>query len=126
MINNSNFVQPRFLRGHERYTFINSGNHGIAFSEPSHVENLDILSTINEKINTSQSFDSNVDFIYALDESIIGVIEKFDDDSKEAFSLLSQKIVIPDDKLAKSFKNVLVFTLVTNTSWFIGFQHHYP
>ena len=125
LINNSNFVQPRNLRGHQIYTFINSGKYGMAFSEPFDVKTLDIIKTINHKLETAERFRNNVDFIYSLDESIMRAVNEFDDDYKKAFSIVSKKIKISNGELAEKFKHVLAFTIVTNTSWLIGIKYQF-
>ena len=120
LINNSNFVQPRYLRGHKSYTFENSGTHGVACSEPMHVENLDFFDAIKYKFDTANWFDSNVEFIGALNKSIMDVVGEFNNEYTSAFKSLSRNIEIPRDKLAWKFKNILIFTLITDTNWFIG------
>lgn len=76
LIQNSNFVQPSNLQGHEVYTFINGGGHGIACTEPTYIRNMDIIQNIDNMIGTGKKLENNLEFIYSLDKSIMQTMKQ--------------------------------------------------
>jgi len=122
LIKNSNFVQPHILNGHQRYTFINSGNIGKAFSYHANIESINLIKEIDRIFETGEQFNNNTDFIYSLYRSIIKVVEDFEDDYRVIFKLISESIKIPQHELARIIINILIFTFVTNIVWGIGYK----
>lgn len=119
LIENSNFIQPHKLQNHKKYTFINSGNVGKAFSKPTDIEGLNIINYINRMSKSQKEFNNNLEFLLSLNKSLEKVIMEFDDEYKRIFMSMKKTIKIPNYEIAIAFKNILLFTFITNTRWFI-------
>jgi hypothetical protein len=122
LIENSNFAQPHRLQGHRRYTFVRSGKHGYACSEPIKIEGIDILSEIRRTLEKSLRFKDNVQFLNTLARDIKTVIEELDDESREGFFAVQRGIEYPEHELGRSIMTILAFNLFANTSWGIGYE----
>ena len=122
LIDNSNFIKPHDLNGHQRYTFVSSGKNGEAFSEPEdEIEGLILLEEINRMFDREIEFRSNTDFLYSLSTKILRVIEESDKEVREGFILITEYIRAPQHELARSIINILTFTFITSLSWGIGY-----
>ena len=126
LVENSNFVQPHDLKGHERYTFINSRKKGKAFSEPVDIERLVLLEEIYKRLSKERiEFRSNTDFIHSLSKKIMEVMEESDKEFREGFISMTEYISAgantPIHKLAKSVMRILIFTFMTDISWGVGY-----
>lgn len=123
LVDNSNFVQPHDLNGHQRYTFTSSGKTGKAFSERREVERLFLLEEVHRMFKRVIDFESNTDFIYSLSSRIVTIIEESSEELKEGYSLMMKYITTPQHELARAITGILVYTYLTNISWGIGYKH---
>lgn len=78
LIKNSNFVQPRKLKGHTRYTFIQGGKNGKACSEVENIEGVNILSEIEKLLIQEGDSENNILFINKTAQKIRNTIEKLE------------------------------------------------
>ena len=122
LIENSNFVQPHRLRGHERYTFIRGGKNGQAFSEPVKIEGTDILTEIDRMFERSIEFKNNVQFVNLLAREIQEVIQELDEETRENYYSIRRAVGSPEHEFGNSILSILIFTYFTNTTWGIGYQ----
>ncbi|MBA7652011.1 hypothetical protein ES703_59840 [subsurface metagenome] len=122
LIENSNFVKPHKLNDHKRYSFINGGDVGKAFSNHVDIEGIDLIKEIDRMFEVAEQFKNNSDFLYSLYESIIKIVENLEEDYRIGFELILKYIKIPQHKLAMSIINILIFIFVTNTVWSIGYK----
>jgi len=122
LIENSNFVQPHRLRGHERYTFIRGGKDGEAFSEPAKIEGINFLTEIDRMFESSIEFKNNVQFVNMLAREIKKVIQELDERTRESYFSIQRAVGLPEHELGSSVLSILIFTYFTNTTWGIGYQ----
>jgi len=122
LVENSNFVQPRDVQGHHRYTFIERGNFGIACSEPSKVENLDIREVMSKMREAKTEFKSNSQFIFSLSQQFLEVVKSLPEDFQKTYKSLTTFIEVPEHELARSMATISVFTYLTNLTWGIGYE----
>lgn len=118
----SNDVKEHNLDGHQRYTFIKSGNIGTAFSEPGIIEGVILLEEIDRMFEKRIEFKSNTDFIFSLSKVIAEVIEDSPDEFKEGYFSIMESIRIPDNELKRSVIHILTFTFMANITWGIGYS----
>ena len=127
LIENSNFVRPNSLRGHEKYTFIRGGNYGFACSkQPEKIEEIFLLGDIGRMIEKQGPFQNNVHFLASLANDVSKVTEELDESSKEGFRAISKNIEYPEHKLGRSIMTILAFNLFANTTWGIGYEIREP
>lgn len=122
LIENSNFVQPHRLRGHERYSFIRGGKNGQAFSEPAKIEGLDILAEIDRMFKRSIEFKTNVQFVNALAREVKKVLEEVEEETRRDYFAIERAIGLPEHELGRNVMTILIFALFTNTTWGMGYQ----
>ena len=122
IVENSNFVQPRRLQGHERYTFIHGGKDGYACSEPKDVEGLDILNEIRRLLEQPIQFENNVQFLNRLARDIKEVIEELDETTRRGFFAVQRDMEYPEHDLGRSIMTIFAFNLFANTTWGIGYE----
>jgi len=126
IVENSNFVQPRRLRGHRRYTFIQSGKDGYACSEPRKIEGLDILKEIHRMLDQPDQFENNVQFLNNLAKDIKMVIEELDETTRKGFFAIRESMGYSDHELGRSVTTIFAFNLFANTTWGIAFENPQP
>ncbi len=122
IINNSNFTKAVDLNGHHRNTYVSAGTHSIACSEPSRIESINILETI-EKFNYSEINDTESKNIknFLLDfsskvQSIISEDEYFAD----SFRDLNKEIEkVKQFELFHSLLTMNNFRKITGTQWLV-------
>jgi len=121
IIQNSNFVEPRHLRTHTVYTYRNSGNYGLGFSEPSEIPLIDIFQKIDEEMSKAIQYKDNYEFIERLYDSIDSTIKSYEFGNKRYLTVIlketfSKYEII--DKLAK----ITLYTLYMDLAWSIVFK----
>ncbi len=121
LVENSNFIQPRRLKGHDRYTFIKSGNVGKAFSNPSSIKSVVLLEEIDKMLDSEIEWKSNTDFILTLSKTIVEVVYESNEETGEDFFSILQSFATPEHELGRSFANIFVFNLLNNLSWRISY-----
>ena len=117
IVENSNFVQPRRLQGHERYTFTHGGKDGYACSEPKDVEGLDILKEIRRLLEQPIQFENNVQFLNRLARDIKKAIEELDETTRRGFFAVQRNMEYPEHDLGRSLMTIFAFNLFANTTW---------
>jgi hypothetical protein len=121
-VENSNVVQPHRLQGHSKYTFIQSGKDGCAFSEPFHVEGIDLLQSLRKMQDNQVHFENNVQFLQSLERDIKVVVKELDESLRRRFEMIQENSSFPNHRLGMSFVTILNFNLFANTTWGIGYQ----
>lgn len=122
-IQRSNFCQPNKLRGHNAYTYIESGTNGIAHSEPEAVESKHLLQEL-QRLSQAESGKeiSNSEFVAKscdlVESSLKGqqkpmrlyseIVRHFDENQTEA------------PKLLRDLYRLSAFKFVTGTSLYFG------
>jgi hypothetical protein len=121
LVENSNFVKPSNLQGHQRYTFVRGGKDGYACSEPIKVEGTDILTEISRMRERSMEFENNVQFLNRLARDIKMTIKELDETTREGFFAIERTFGYPQHELGASVMTIFTFNLFANTTWGIGY-----
>jgi len=118
LVNNSNFVKTSDLDNHSRYTFIDGGTEGLAFSEPTKINPLSLKDALS-KLRVKKKFDDNLKFLTSLAEKISHTVQKMD----ESFQYDYRLVVDAYKKNEKDENNVLhkifAFLSISNIKWHI-------
>ena len=122
MVENTNFVKSKILGSHKRYTFIQSGKNGLAFSKPNEISSIEILEETNKLIDEAQYYEDNIKFIEILSKKIHLLIEDIDYKTRNDFYTLKEQIRFPENNLGYNIFNIQTFNMVTNTTWAIGYK----
>lgn len=126
IIKNSNFAKAVDLDGHHRNTYIRSGTHSIACSEPSSIQSLNIIETINELGN--REFDhrfgearrsSNRDFLIDFSSEIQMLVNEYKYLSESFKSLNIEAEKVKDYELLYSMCVMSNFRQLTETQWVV-------
>lgn len=119
LIENSNFRKASELNSHHRNTYVKSGTHSIACSEPERFENLDLISLLNSYNENYERESSNADFITNFSSQIDSIINE-NEYFSESFSLLKKSIEeYKQHKLLYSFLMMNIFKQITGNQWLI-------
>lgn len=86
IISNSNFRKASELTGHHRNTFVNSGSHSIACSEPEQLGNFDLIELLQSYNEQSNKDIDNRSFIVNFRKQLIDTIRL----NEKLFILLKQ------------------------------------
>jgi hypothetical protein len=123
LVENSNFVQPHKLVGHNRYTFIADQPEGKAFSEPTKVTGIDLLKEV-ERLSINQlPFKDNFQFITSLAYDIKEIILSLENKQFTTWYYnILEKTRHYEHSLATSLATIFAFNFYANTSWSIGYQ----
>ena len=114
----SNFRKADELNNHNRNTFIESGTHSIACSNPQKIENFDLINLI-ESYQSNINYDDNREFIIRMRKRIEQIMKEH-----KKYSDLFQKLNEPFEKIQKnslfySFVVMSNFRLLTGIQWMI-------
>jgi len=120
LVENSNFVEPHILLNHQRYTFVNGGKEGQAFSKPTHTEGIELLTEINRIRERGLKFKTNAEFIDALAHAIRETMETSEVRIKKTYFSIIERIGLTDHLLAKNLTEIFAFVFLTNITWTIG------
>lgn len=119
IIKNSNFRKVSELNTHHRNTYINSGTHSIACSEPEQFENFDLVEYLNNYNDSYEKEASNAEFIIDFSNRIESIIS----DNKyfsESYELLKESIQqYKQKKILYSFLKMKLFKELTGSQWII-------
>lgn len=119
LIENTNFVEPHQLEGHNCYTFVNGGKIGKACSEPKNIESLNLLKYIDQMLEKETDFRSNSEFIHSLSKKVTLVMQESFEGLKDIYERIVERSMI-GNSLANSFNNILTFVALTNLSWSVA------
>lgn len=119
LVENSNFAKPSWLNGHHKYSFINRGKHGKAFSEPTEIPNLDLLKEIDKLSESKTEEQSNKKFIKNTASLLNGIAEESDNNFRDDYSKAQKYFKQSDHELARSLTQISAFLFVTGISWSI-------
>lgn len=119
LIENSNFRKVSELNTHHRNTYINSGTHSIACSEPEQFVNFDLIESLNNYIEPNEKEKSNADFIINFSNRIDSIITE-NEYFSESYILLKESIEgYKQKKILYSFLKMKIFKELTGTQWLI-------
>jgi hypothetical protein len=126
LIENSNFCKAIELKGHYRYTYINGGRFGFAFSEPEEIKNIDLKKEINSLKESPKIIEgNNVDHIVSLANDLENIVKEsdFNEFYKMRLNILKESEVYSklDSKLFISSYKIKLFEEVTGIEIFNGF-----
>lgn len=120
IIKNTNFRRACDLTGHHRNTYVKSGTHSIACSEPKHLDNFDLLEKI--KRHEASQFRNNVEFITSFASNIGEVTGKYEF-IKDAWSERVSEINdngLQRYKLLYAMLQMSVFRELTGVQWMVA------
>lgn len=121
IIENSNFRRAFELNGHHRNTYINAGTFSIACSEPSKLENLDLLNELERisEINSKNKKEDNRQIIKNFTKGIISIILE-NHYFAESFNRLNERYTkVNTFELFYSFLVMANFRQLTGIQWLI-------
>jgi len=120
----SNFVRPTSLSGRERFTFIEGGRTGKAFSdEAEDVQSIALLDDFSQMLKGLEYPESNSGFLLSLSRSLGEVVEKTKYIGlRENYAKMMEQYELPKHELGKSLVRISVFLFLTNISWSIGYE----
>jgi len=122
IIEHTNFAKAVGLNGHHRNTYINSGTYSIACSEPTKIENINILETINNiKGNevSSEKRRDNKNFLIEFSDKIKSIVSE-NEYLANSFADLNKDI--EEIKNYELFYSLLVmsnFRQITGCQWIV-------
>lgn len=121
LIKRTNFAQPSKLAGHGRYTYVEAGNSGRAYSDPEDILSFDFSERIDNLIEARSEVASNRTFITQLGNTINTVILE-----TTGFRTLYRDIVTylargaEGNELALALVRIDAFCFLTRSVWRIG------
>lgn len=122
LVQNSNFCEVIKLNSHNRYSFANPGNKGIAHSDPEPVESMPFEQSLNE-LGNQEPTRSNVTFLAGTAELTHSAAEQLGT-LYEPYSFIERTLseaVTEMGPLAKSLARISSFLLVCNVKLMIGY-----
>ncbi len=122
LVENSNFVKPSRLNNHRRYTFIESGKAGKAFSKFEGIPKTDIFNELDKLFDIRNESRSNSDFIISLSKAINRVVEEAKQDFRAIYSQAIEYLGLPQHSFGRSLIQISAFMIITNISWLIGYE----
>lgn len=121
LIDNSNFCKPSFLTGHRRYTFVDSGTSGKAYSEPNEIKVVNFKEELDKLLRQENRFLNNKDFILKLEQSLSELYPAINYAYKiDIAGNINEMKGEPMNKLLKALMKISLFTFVTQLTWMIG------
>lgn len=118
VVENSNFVKPSVLDGHHKYTFVNAGILGRAFSDPKDIPKVNLLEEIG-MLKELPAEKKNSQFIKSLSAKMIQIVEKSDEPFMTNFNGAMKYFGTYGHELANSISKIRCFLFITNISWLI-------
>lgn len=121
LVKQSNFCEIAKLHGHGRYTFVASGNFGIAHSEPTPIESKSFEQAF-EALQDQSPRRSNSAFLEETAEAIAGASKQLGALRETYSSLAATLFQDADSKLAKPLATIYAFLFVCNVQLLIGYE----
>ena len=123
LIENSNYVKPSTLDNHQRWTYVNSGTDGWAFSEPERKESIKLMDYINlVKENTREPvIMRNSEFISKTSSILVESIRSVEYLSK-VFDRIIEQISLPEHPLGKNVIMIYICLYITKLRWGIYYE----
>lgn len=121
LVKQSNFCEIAKLNGHGRYSFVSSGNLGIAHSDPTPIESRPFEEVL-ESLHNQAPRQSNSAFLTETAEAIVGASEQLGSLRETYTSLATTLFQDADSKLAKSLAKIYAFQFVCNVQLLIGYE----
>lgn len=122
IIESSNFQKAQDLNNHSRNTYIQSGTHSVACSEPEIIENINILSELErfEQTETAKARESIENTSKSVEEILTS-----DTDYRIAFnSLMEEHRELKRYKILYSHLVMKCFREVTGVQWLVSMYRH--
>lgn len=120
LVKESNFCEVEKLKGHFRYSFISSGNYGIAHSEPTPIESRPFKQAL-EALQDQEPHQSNLSFITNTSEEIDSAAEQLGPLRKTYVAFTAMIFKKANSKLAKALAKIYAFRFVCNVQILIGY-----
>lgn len=117
LVKNSNFVKPSSLTSHTTYTFINNSNKGMAFSDPSTIDSVNLFDEIERIRQEPARFDSNTRFLSSLSVRINNVVAESSASFREQYYSLVRSREVQGNEFGASIIRILLFTFMANIWW---------
>lgn len=123
LVENSNYVKPSALDGHTRWTYINGGIRGIAFSEPEENEGFSFWKELKEIREQTEGirYENNTEF---LEYTANMLVETLKDSGYywRVFSRIIELLHLPEHRLGRNLIKIYTFLLITRVRWGIGYE----
>jgi len=117
----SNFKKATDLRSHKRNTYNVAGTYSLAFSEPTKIDNINLLEMINTINAEYIKDDNNTNFIISFRNRITSLIKEYEPLSNELIFLNDMYKDISKYNLLYSFITMNNFTNLTGLQWLTTF-----
>jgi len=114
IIANSNFTKASDLNNHSNNTYISSGTHSIACSEPEQIKSIDLISSL--ETNTDKNEHDNKEFLLNT-RNIISENMAY---SKPFKSLMSEYDDLQEYSLIYTFLTMKAFRETTGVQWLLS------
>lgn len=123
LVKRTNFCEVAKLSGHSRYSFVSSGNVGVAHSEPIWVESK-LFEQALEVLYNQDPRQNNVAFLADTAETLASASEQLGELHETYALLVGTLFQETDSKLARSLANIYAFQFVCNVQVLIGFDEY--
>lgn len=121
LVKESNFCEIAKLNGHARYSFVSSGNYGIAHSEPTPIESQSFEQAL-EALQDQEPHQSNLVFLTETSEKIGSAAEQLGPLHKTYTALEKTLFKEANSKLARALSKIYAFQFVCNVQLLIGYE----
>lgn len=118
IIDNSNFQKAIRLTGHSRNTYIQSGTHSKAFSEPKEIEKINLISEI-ESIEPTDATEASK-FIQDTSATIIEILKKNAPYNAAFIRLMEEYRELQEFKILYSHLVMKCFREITGIQWLVS------
>jgi hypothetical protein len=115
---NSNFARPSEFVGHSAYTFIAADLDGKAHSKISEIKPLKLFDEI-KKLDSSESFENNSDFILNLASMMNSTVHESDKLTQTKFRDILNSLGEIENKFGQSLATIFSFLLIHNLTWYV-------
>lgn len=121
IISHSNFARAVDLQGHHRNTYIEAGAYSIACSEPTKIDNLNILETIKSigKLELATEKGNNQNFLIEFSSEIQSIVSEYKYLSNSFADLNEEIEKVKNYKLFYSLWVMSNFRQLTGSQWII-------
>lgn len=121
IINHSNFAKAVDLNGHHRNTYIQAGTYSIACSEPTRIDSLNILETINNlgKLELETEKRNNKDLVTEFSNTIQTIMNEYEYFADSFAELNKDAEKVKNYELFHSLLVMSNFRQLTNSQWVV-------
>lgn len=128
LVNATNFVETPRLNNHSRYTYVDSGNQGSAFSEPEKIESLAMKDELPSRVEKAPEIPRDGNALFLADTAISAALENateflwwrewFEDRVRSAVVRITREV--GHEKFVAAYLRVTFFTSLMGWKWLVG------